>query len=143
MHFACFVRNSESSDVIAVVAEVKTFPCAEDNHTNIELSATALASIRFFEFILLFVGTFLESLHDGVLVGFSFSERLLCIGAKNRFIRFRLCRDILLYVFNGLHILRRSDDEGLRHPRDEVFVCSPVGEMGFLIVFENGIRIER
>lgn len=142
-HFACFVRNGEAGDVVAVVTEVETFAGTEDDHADIELSAATLAGIRFFEFILLLVGTFFEALHDSGLVGFALGECFVGIRTLDRLIGFGFSGDILLHVLNGLNVLRRSDDEGLWHTCDKVFVSGPLREMGFLVMFEDGIGIER
>ena len=141
MHFAGFVGDGEAGDVVAVVTKVEAFAGTEDDHADVELSAAALAGIRFFEFILLLVGTFFEALHDSGFVGFALGERFVGIRTLDRLVGFGLGSDILLDVLNGLHVLGRSDDEGLRHTRDKVFVSGPLGKMGFFVMFEDGIGI--
>ena len=141
MHFAGFVGDGETGDVVAVVTEVEAFAGTEYDHTDIELTAATLAGIRFFEFILLLVGTFFEALHDSGLVGFALGECFVGIRTFDRLVGFGLGSDILLDVLDGLHVLGRSDDEGLRHTRDKVFVSGPLGKMGFFVMFENGIGI--
>ena len=141
MHFAGFVGDGETGDVVAVVTKVEAFAGTEYDHTDIELTAAALAGIRFFEFILLLVGTFFEALHDSGLVGFALGERFVGVRTLDRLIGFGLSSDVLLDVFDGLHVFGRSDNEGLRHTGDKVFVSGPLGKMGFFVMFEDGIGI--
>ena len=141
MHFAGFVGDGETGDVVAVITEVEAFAGTKDDHTDIELSAATLAGIGFFEFILLLVGTFFESLHDSDLVGFALGERFVGIRTLDRLVGLGLGSDAFLDVLDGLHVLGRSDDEGLRHTRDKVFVSGPLGKMGFFVMFEDGIGI--
>ena len=141
LHFPRFMRDGEAGDIVAIVAEMEPFPSAENDHTDIELSATAFAGIRFFEFVLLFVSAFFESLHDRSLVGFALSERFVGVGTLDRFVGFSLRSNVFLDVFDRLYVLSGSDDKSLRHSCDKVFIGSPVREMGFFVMLKDSIRI--
>ena len=142
-HFSCFVRDGEAGDVVAVVAEVEALAAAEDNHADIELSTAAFTRIRLFELILLFVGTFLQSLHNRGFVGLTFGDGFVGVRGLDRLIGFGFGSNAFLHVFDGLYVLCRSDDEGLRHTRYKVFVSGPVGEMGFFVMFEDSVGVKR